>query len=128
MSAGWSATHAPCASCLVRVSARRGGIVGSRGDESGSEDAGSTRSMAPASVVPNGVDLTFWHRTNPQLGRDEIVFTGAMDYPPNADAAEQLVEVVLPEVQRAVPRRECRSWAATRRIVSAPSPLAAGSM
>ena len=79
------------------------GVVGSRRDGSGSGDAASSRSMAPASVVPNGVDLTFWRRTNPRLGRDEIVFTGAMDYPPNADAAEQLVEAVLPEVQRAIP-------------------------
>jgi polysaccharide biosynthesis protein PslH len=59
--------------------------------------------LAPASVVPNGVDLAFWERSTPTLGRDEIVLTGAMDYPPNVDAAIHLVEDILPRVQAAVP-------------------------
>jgi glycosyltransferase involved in cell wall biosynthesis len=58
---------------------------------------------APASVVPNGVDLDFWSRVNGTLGRDEIVLTGAMDYPPNVDAAIHLVEDILPRVHAAVP-------------------------
>ena len=56
-----------------------------------------------ASIVPNGVDLDFWRRTSPELGRDRIVFTGAMHYPPNIDAALVLVEEVLPLVQRRNP-------------------------
>jgi glycosyltransferase involved in cell wall biosynthesis len=59
--------------------------------------------ISPASVVPNGVDLDVWHRQRRELGLDEIVFTGAMDYPPNADAAVQLVEHVLPLVRREMP-------------------------
>jgi polysaccharide biosynthesis protein PslH len=59
--------------------------------------------LAPASIVPNGVDLAVWQRSAPTLGRGEIVLTGAMDYPPNVDAAIHLVEDILPRVQTAVP-------------------------
>lgn len=56
-----------------------------------------------SSIVPNGVDVTFWRRTVPSLGRDRIVFTGAMHYPPNVDAAVVLAEQVLPLVRQRVP-------------------------
>lgn len=56
-----------------------------------------------SSVVPNGVDLEFWRRTSPTLGQDRIVFTGAMHYPPNVDAATVLIEDVLPLVRRRIP-------------------------
>lgn len=59
--------------------------------------------LAPASIVPNGVDLGYWSRSGRTLGRDEIVLTGAMDYPPNVDAALQLIESVLPLVQQTIP-------------------------
>jgi glycosyltransferase involved in cell wall biosynthesis len=59
--------------------------------------------LAPASIVPNGVDLGVWQRSARTLGRDEIVLTGAMDYPPNVDAAIHLVDDILPRVQAAVP-------------------------
>ena len=59
--------------------------------------------LAPASVVPNGVDLAVWERTTPTIGRDEIVLTGAMDYPPNVDAAIHLVEAILPRVRAEFP-------------------------
>lgn len=65
-------------------------------------DAGRVR-FAPASVVPNGVDLDLWRRRDRTLGRDEIVLTGAMDYPPNVDAAIYLVDAILPRVQAVVP-------------------------
>jgi glycosyltransferase involved in cell wall biosynthesis len=50
-------------------------------------------------VVPNGVDTAYWRRTSPSLGRDEVVFTGAMDYPPNVDAALVLIREVMPAVR-----------------------------
>ena len=37
------------------------------------------------------------------LGRDELVFTGAMDYPPNTDAALFLAREVLPKVRAEIP-------------------------
>jgi glycosyltransferase involved in cell wall biosynthesis len=61
------------------------------------------RGLAEASVVPNGVDLDVWRREGRTLGRDEIVLTGAMDYPANMDAAEQLVEAILPRVRAELP-------------------------
>jgi glycosyltransferase involved in cell wall biosynthesis len=84
------------ASHAIFASARdRAAVVGARDDD--------VRPLAPASVVPNGVDLETWRRDRRELGRDEIVFTGAMDYPPNADAAIQLVEHVLPRVRVEMP-------------------------
>src|SRR5262245_5310150 len=56
-----------------------------------------------ATVVPNGVDTVFWRRTSRERGTNTVAFTGAMDYPPNTDAALYLVEEVLPLVQRAIP-------------------------
>lgn len=56
-----------------------------------------------ATVVPNGVDLDYWRRAGRERGADTIVFTGAMEYPPNTDAALYLSEEILPLVQRRVP-------------------------
>jgi len=84
------------ASHAIFASARdRAAVIGARDDRHGV--------IAPASVVPNGVDLEMWRRDGRELGHDEIVFTGAMDYPPNADAAIQLVEHVLPRVRVEIP-------------------------
>jgi glycosyltransferase involved in cell wall biosynthesis len=71
----------------------RAAVVGRTDDGSGT----------PTSIVPNGVDLAFWERTSAAYGRDEIVLTGAMDYPPNEDAAVMLVERVLPPVRAVAP-------------------------
>lgn len=54
-------------------------------------------------IVPNGVDLEFWTRKTPELGSTSIVFTGAMDYRPNVDAALFLVRSILPLVRESVP-------------------------
>ena len=61
-------------------------------------------SGAHASVLPNGVDLAYWQRTaGSTLGRNEVVFTGAMDYPPNSDAALVLIRQILPRVRASIP-------------------------
>ena len=64
--------------------------------------AGSRR----ATVVPNGVDLGFWNRGTRERGRRAIVFTGAMSYGPNADAASFLIDQVFPRVRAVVPEAE----------------------
>jgi len=57
-----------------------------------------------ATVLPNGVDLGYWRRPDGLgLGRREIVLSGAMNYPPNADAARYLIEAILPRVRSRVP-------------------------
>ena len=58
---------------------------------------------AHATVVPNGVDLEFWRRSSRERGAGTIVFTGAMDYPPNTDAALFLIKEIMPLVRRSVP-------------------------
>lgn len=55
-------------------------------------------------VVPNGVDVAYWQRKTPALGAGTLVFTGAMNYAPNADAALHLVRDILPRVQREFPQ------------------------
>lgn len=56
-----------------------------------------------ATVLPNGVDVDFWKRSSTRLGVDTMVFTGAMNYPPNADAALFLIREILPLVRCTVP-------------------------
>lgn len=60
------------------------------------------RTRPGGAVVPNGVDLGYWTRTRPGEAR-HLIFTGVMDYPPNADAALYLMTRLLPEIRRAVP-------------------------
>jgi hypothetical protein len=54
-------------------------------------------------VVPNGIDLDQWSRSRRSLGRDTIVFTGAMSYGPNVDAAVRLARSILPIVRQSSP-------------------------
>ena len=53
-------------------------------------------------VVPNGIDVAFFSRNRNIKETVEkpktILFTGNMSYPPNVDAAVQLVEHVLPKI------------------------------
>jgi glycosyltransferase involved in cell wall biosynthesis len=66
-------------------------------------DAVVDRHDARAAVVPNGVDSEYWKRQSGERGRATIVFTGAMHYRPNADAALLLAREVFPLVRRKVP-------------------------
>lgn len=59
---------------------------------------------ARATVIPNGVDTQYWQRSTAQRGAQQVVFTGAMDYPPNADAAQHLINDVMPLVWRDHPQ------------------------
>ncbi|MBZ0270060.1 glycosyltransferase, partial [bacterium] len=64
-------------------------------------------------IVPNGVDTAFWKRNgggaddadgkSGRGGRHTIVFTGAMHYRPNADAAILLAREIFPKVRETVP-------------------------
>ena len=63
-------------------------------------------SYTRATIVPNGVDAAFWRRSSAERGAHTLVFTGAMHYPPNSDAALYLVEEILPLVQESVPEAQ----------------------
>jgi sugar transferase (PEP-CTERM/EpsH1 system associated) len=55
------------------------------------------------SVVPNGVDLTYFTPAAGSRDRPVIVFTGAMDYYPNVDAVAWFCGAILPTIRSAVP-------------------------
>ncbi|WP_263368589.1 glycosyltransferase [Edaphobacter bradus] len=57
-------------------------------------------------IVPQGIDYAYWKRTSPRPGRNCIVFSGVMNYPPNADAAIFLLKLILPAVRRVAPELE----------------------
>jgi polysaccharide biosynthesis protein PslH len=54
-------------------------------------------------IVPQGVDYDYWKRSAPPSGRNCIVFSGVMNYSPNADAAVFLLDTILPLVRRVLP-------------------------
>jgi glycosyltransferase involved in cell wall biosynthesis len=57
-------------------------------------------------VIPNGVDTEYWRRPDGAEATRTIVFTGVLDYRPNADAALHLIRRVAPIVRRSVPDLE----------------------
>jgi glycosyltransferase involved in cell wall biosynthesis len=57
----------------------------------------------PVRVVPNGVDLTYFHPNGIQPEPDSLVFSGKMSYSANGDAALFLAGEVLPLVRQKRP-------------------------
>ncbi|MBU4377347.1 MAG: glycosyltransferase family 4 protein [Candidatus Omnitrophica bacterium] len=60
---------------------------------------------ANVEVVPNGVDVDYF-RDSPLRGQsleDAVVFTGAMDWLPNSDAAEYFIKDILPIIWKKNP-------------------------
>lgn len=56
-------------------------------------------------IIPNGCDLGYWSRRGGVRGK-RIVFTGVLDYAPNADAAHYLLSSIVPLVRQEVPDLE----------------------
>ena len=71
---------------------------------------------AVVELIPNGVDTDhFRPQAPPDPGAPpRLVFTGAMHYPPNVDAALWFTEQVWPTLRRLVPDPASRSWAGIR--------------
>jgi len=61
---------------------------------------------AAVELVPNGVDTEYFSPASPIASESApyIVFTGAMDYPPNVDAAGWFCNEILPALRRKIPR------------------------
>ncbi|HEV7231325.1 MAG TPA: glycosyltransferase [Bacteroidia bacterium] len=58
-------------------------------------------------VIPNGVDLGFFHAPEPgeQFRKEfEIIFNGNMSYPPNVESAVFLVDSIMPHVWKKYPK------------------------
>ncbi len=53
-------------------------------------------------VIPNGVDLDFFKKTDTPKKYD-LLFTGNMNYPPNINCAEYLVKRIIPELLKIKP-------------------------
>jgi sugar transferase (PEP-CTERM/EpsH1 system associated) len=59
---------------------------------------------APVTVVPNGVDLEYFNPSPAAAGRGSLlVFTGAMDYFPNADAVVYFCHHIFPKIRAQIP-------------------------
>jgi len=57
----------------------------------------------PVEVIANGVDLGFFTPSEVTADNDQLVFTGAMDWRPNQDAAVYFVKEVFPLLQASCP-------------------------
>ena len=57
----------------------------------------------PACVVPNGVDLDYFHPEADEPEASTVVFTGSINYRPNSDAVAFFVRDVMPRLLRLKP-------------------------
>jgi polysaccharide biosynthesis protein PslH len=70
-------------------------------------DAAAARNLLGATdvhIVANGVDTTYFAPSSSQTERGALLFTGRMNYKPNADAVCYFAEEILPLVHRACPQ------------------------
>ncbi|MGE0702982.1 MAG: glycosyltransferase [Vicinamibacterales bacterium] len=70
------------------------------------EEAAVARELLHAAsvhVVPNGVDTEFFAPRGGHSQKSALLFTGRMNYEPNADAAVYAAEKILPVVRQQVP-------------------------
>ncbi len=70
------------------------------------EELRGLNSSLPVEVIPNGVDLDYFHlNETPESLRkpNTILFTGNYEYAPNVDAALHLARVLFPRIRERVP-------------------------
>jgi glycosyltransferase involved in cell wall biosynthesis len=80
------------------------------------EDAATLRALEPRGryhVVPNAIDPDAYPRRNGWPARPALLFSGPLDYRPNADAARWLLDAVMPQVWERQP--EARVFVVGRR-------------
>lgn len=58
---------------------------------------------APTTVIPNGVDLDYFVPSEVPAPDSTLLFTGAMDYFPNADAALHFCHEIFPAIRERAP-------------------------
>lgn len=70
------------------------------------QDAAALRELEPRGryqVVPNAIDPDAYPRRQGWPARPAVLFTGTLDYRPNADAARWLLDAIMPTVWDSVP-------------------------
>ena len=65
-------------------------------------DALQVNKKETVNIVPNGVDIDFFHPMDAEKKID-VTFVGNMNYPPNIDGARYLVEEIMPLVWKRYP-------------------------
>lgn len=88
---------------------------------------------AAITVIPNGVDLEYFTPAPTAAATPTVVFTGAMDYFPNADGAVHFARTIFPRVRAAVPEARFvivgkNPAPAVRRLASLPGVGVTGSV
>jgi sugar transferase (PEP-CTERM/EpsH1 system associated) len=90
----------------------------------------------PITVIPNGVDLKYFAPLGGQAGDAStpiMVFTGAMDYFPNADAVSWFCQRIFPEIKKSLPGAQFHivgrnPTRAVRRLARIPDVMVTGSV
>ena len=77
-------------------------------------------------VIPNGEDLVYWAWSEADPDPATVMFPGALNWPPNVDAARVLIQSVLPYVRASVPQAQviiagCQPDSALRAMVQSDS-------
>jgi len=67
------------------------------------EQLAATGAGYPVEVIDNGVDTEYYCRQQGEIDANMLVFTGAMDWRPNQDAAVYFVNEILPLIRRRRP-------------------------
>lgn len=140
----YAASLPPYRAWLYRLEADRLGAEEARAARGAVRSLVTTRAeaellarLAPGAdiaVVPNGVDLDYFRPAPRDLSAaPAIVFTGAMDYLPNADAAVYFAERIFPRVREAAPEARFlivgkHPTRAVRRLAERPGVVVTGSV
>ncbi|WOV84515.1 glycosyltransferase [Sporosarcina jeotgali] len=66
-----------------------------------------SRRVKEVDIVPNYIDLSYFHRNLSENRMKALVFTGTMDYAPNVDAAKRLVKEIYLPLKAKNPDLEC---------------------
>lgn len=66
-----------------------------------------SRRVSEVEVVPNSIDLSYFHRKPMEEKKNALVFTGTMNYAPNVDAAKRLVKEIYLPLKTNIPDLEC---------------------
>ena len=76
------------------------------------------------SIIPNGVDLNFWNPRGDSREPNTLALTGVMNYRPNEDAAQALIQEIMPGLRTHLEDANLLiiGWTPTRQVLKAAKP------